>query len=243
MRKFTKMYLGVLTITSMVVFGSCKDDSYLVVPKPIPDQSFTEEFDTIQKAFERGWKPINRSVPIGSGVWSQGVATAFPAYSSNATNNGYAVVDFNSSGIIASGVTTPALINNWLVSKPLMIKNGDKIVFYTRTSQQTAPDEYADRLEVRVNPYNSTDNVGRGDGNQVGDFTLPLLIINSNLAVNGPNSYPRDWTKYTATVLGVPEPTMGRFAFRYYMPNAGPAATNVNGNVIGLDSVAYISAK
>jgi hypothetical protein len=241
MRKFTKLYLGTFAVAAMIILASCKDDSYLIAPRTVADQSFTEEFDTIQKAFDRGWKPINRSVPIGSTSWRQGLANAFPAYSSTSTNTGYALASANSAGLIATGVITPAVINDWLVSKPLMIQNGDKIIFYTRTLTQAAPEEYPDRLEVRVNPYNSTDNVGRGDGNQVGDFTLPLLIINGNLALNGPTSYPRDWTKYIATVVGMPEARMGRFAFRYHVPNGGP--DNPNGYAIGLDSVAYVSVK
>lgn len=45
--------------------NSCKDDSYLAIPPPIPDQSFKESFDNYQEAYDKGWRAINRSLPVG----------------------------------------------------------------------------------------------------------------------------------------------------------------------------------
>ena len=75
-------YSGIL----LLILQSCKDDSYLAVPLPVPDQSFVEQFDTLSAAEGRGWIAKNKSVPIGTGVWSQG--PYFSAYSSQSTNDG-----------------------------------------------------------------------------------------------------------------------------------------------------------
>ena len=239
MRKFTNSITACAFLAVCLLFTSCKDDSFLNVPPPVPDQSFVEEFDNYNTAIANGWKPINKSVPVGYTNWKLG-SPSFSCYSSNINNQGCFYSDFNTSGLAATGAA-PAVINNWLISKPLIIKNGDKIIFYTRTSTQTAPNEFPDALEVRLNTYNDRFDVGAGTGYEVGSFSNIILNINGSLLLNGPFSFPRNWTKFTATVSGVQQPSTGRFAFRHFVPDGGP--DNPNGTDVAIDSVAYISAK
>jgi hypothetical protein len=234
MRKFTKNVFAYSVILCAVFFVSCKDDSYLNVVPPIPDQSFVEEFDTFTNAQARGWRVVNRSFPIGSTSWSQ--TGGFPAYSSVATANGYAYVSFNAAGDPGSSGNLP-VCNAWLISKPIMMQNGDKITFYTKTLGVAFPD----RLQVRLNVRNDGFEVGRGDGFQVGDFTEPLLDINPTLTNMAPFAYPVDWTRFTATISGLSKPGMHRFGFRYFVEDGGP--TGINSNGVGVDSVAYQSIK
>jgi hypothetical protein len=71
----------------------------------------------------------------------------------------------------------------------------------------------------------------------VGDFTTLLLDINPTLASGG---YPEVWTQYTVTISGVAAPTQGRFAFRYYVNDGGPAGNN--SNYIGVDLFEYTAS-
>lgn len=48
-----------------LLLQSCKDDSYLTQAVPVPDQSFSESFDDFQEAYNKGWRAINRSNPLG----------------------------------------------------------------------------------------------------------------------------------------------------------------------------------
>jgi hypothetical protein len=62
---------------TIIFLCSCKDDTYLSEFPPVSNQSFTEEFDTLQNAYNRGWRFINRSLPIGAanvGNWKQGAS-------------------------------------------------------------------------------------------------------------------------------------------------------------------------
>jgi hypothetical protein len=47
MRKSTLKNFLLCMGVSMLILSSCKDDSYLADPAPVPDQSFVEQFDTI----------------------------------------------------------------------------------------------------------------------------------------------------------------------------------------------------
>ena len=63
-----------------------------------------------------------------------------------------------------------------------------------------------------------------------------MLTINPNLTTSG---YPNVWTQFNATVSGLGAPTNGRFAFRYFVTNAGPNANN--SDYIGIDDFSYVS--
>jgi hypothetical protein len=249
MRKSTfKNFLLCMGI-SLLMLSSCKDDSFLADPVPVPDQSFVEQFDTLASSFARGWRLINKSQPIGPVNWSQG--GAFNAYSSNGTNTGFIWCDFNAtSGDSISCPTAPlrrlgpGVISNWAVSPALTMQNGDKIIFYTMCEDAT----FIDRLQVRMNKLNTGMNVG--SGSDPGDFNISLLDINPFLLGTGPSAYPDSWTRFVVTVSGLDGPTKGRIAFRYFLEEGGPGrkicgGPFADGSSVGIDSVAYqsISAK
>jgi hypothetical protein len=254
MRKSTFLGFLLLAFISITVLQSCKDDRYLLAPPPVPDQSFVEEFDTASKAVDRGWRFINRSVILGRRNWQNPDANSgvrFLSYSG--TGNGYIWADYLSTDSQAG------TISNWAVSPPLWMKNGDKIVFYTRM-ELLGNTDFVNRMQVRLNTSNTL-NVG--DGTDAGDFTIPLLDINPfyyEFLLNVYNSppapatpvtdpayiawakvkqaYPHVWTRFEAVVDGLDEPVYGRFAFRYFTELAG---SNGRGSSIGIDSVAYVS--
>src|SRR5258705_3210101 len=241
------------SICILTLLQSCKDDRYLLAPPPVPDQSFVEEFDTAQKAYDRGWRFINRSDLIGRRNWGNPVPDAnigipFHAYS-GANGTAYLWADYQST---SSGAGT---ISNWAVSPELIMQNGDKIVFYTRCEVLAfgaINTDFVNRMQVRMN---KTTSLNCGDGVDPGDFTIPLLDVNPFYnefileSFNDPSdprhnealqAYPHVWTRFEATVIGLDGPTKGRFAFRYFTEGAGNAG---RASSIGIDSVGYISKK
>jgi hypothetical protein len=184
-------------------------------------------------------------VPKGSSIWQQGgsINPWFPAFSSNGTYVGFIGADYES---VRGG---PGIISNWLISPLITMQNGDKITFYTRSWNQfdgaSDTTDYGNRLQLRLNTSNESLNVGQGDN--AGDFSTPLLDINPTLIYSStttpdPNAYPTNWTRFEGTVFGLNGPTKGRFAFRFYVNDAGLCAT-CNGNGVGIDRVQYQSVK
>ena len=190
-------------------------------------QAYTENFDDITTLAGSGWFTQNNSSPLGSLSWFQGTSVAasgpFDAY--NGAANAYLAVNFNSTA--GSGT-----ISNWQISPNRTLRNGDVFTFYTRKPSLTGTD-YPDRLELRLSTNGASTNVGTGAAS-VGDFPILLLSINPTLVVGG---YPYTWTQYTVTISGLPAPTSGRIAFRYYVTSAGPTGTN--SDYIGIDNVVY----
>ncbi len=191
-------------------------------------QSFVEEFDSMATNIPYGFDTLQLSSPAGSASWFDGNTAVFAPYSMN----GYIGVNYNS----CTGTDT---ISNWLIARMVTLRNNDKIIFYTRTVD-SATNFYPDRLQVRLSQNGASANVGTNSGS-VGDFTTLLLDIDSTYCMcNTPNGYPAIWTKYMLTLSGLPAAGVnGRFAFHYYLENAGP--TGANSNYIGIDSLAYIS--
>lgn len=187
-----------------------------------------ENFNTITTAapIPAGWAQQNLSTPVGTRpTWFQGVPAAFPAF--NGAPNSYIAANYQN-------VAGTATLSNWLFTPTITVKNGDQITFYTRTNDPSANGgvTYPDRLQVRLSTSGTSVNAG-ATNTSVGDFTNLLLEVNPNLTVTG---YPFVWTKYTATVTGVPSPLQGRVAFRYFVTN------NANGDFadyIGLDNIVY----
>ncbi len=255
MRK-TILHTLVYTSLSLIVLQSCKDDSNLLTPLPVADQSITEEFDTLAAAKGRGWLIRNRSEPIGSGVWAQGLspnsAVTYDAYSSKSTAAGFLSTDYTACFSSGPGEGT---ISNWIISPKVILQNDDKIIFYSRQSDTLST--YGDRLQVLVSPKGESIECGRGT--TVGDFTINLLDINPQNASGNPvnpfpatgypaniyvydpvHAYPGYWTRFEAKVRGLDGPTEGRFAFRYYVTMGGTSGRG--GDCISIDSVAYVSA-
>lgn len=239
-----------LAILPILTLLSCKDDSYLLTPPPVPDQSFVEEFDTAQSAYNRGWRFVNRSVLVGRRSWANPIPDAnadipFQAYS-GANGAAYLWTDYLSTAS-ASGI-----ISNWVVSPEVILQNGDKIVFYTRAQLYDASGDSVDfvnRMQVRLS---KTTTLNCGDGIDPGFFSDLLLDINpsyypfSKNAYSNPSSplfnqsrqaFPHVWTRFEATVAGLDGPTKGKFAFRYFIEDAG---SNGRGSSIGIDNVTYI---
>lgn len=234
-----------ICVSFLAVFQSCHSDANLITPLPTPDQSFTEEFDTVSSSLARGWKIVNVSVPKGPAIWQQGgnINPWFAPFSSNGSYAGYIGASFES---VLGG---PGLLSNWLISPVVTMQNGDTISFYTRSWNQfdgvSDTTDFGNRLQVRLNTNNESLNVGQGD--DPGSFTTPLLDINPGLIYSSttspdPNAYPTNWTRFVVTIYGLNGPTKGRFAFRYYVTDAGLCAT-CNGNGVGIDKVKYQSIK
>lgn len=190
-------------------------------------QAFTENFDDVSTLTGSGWYQQNNSTTIGSNPnWIQGVSTPtgpFDAY--NGAVSAYICANYNST----TGANT---ISNWLITPNRTFRNGDVFTFYTRRPTPN-PTEYPDRLEVRLSTNGASTNVGTGSA-AVGDFTTLLLSVNPTLVTG---VYPQVWTQFTITVSGLPAPTSGRIAFRYYVTNGGPSGSN--SDFIGLDNVVY----
>jgi len=187
-------------------------------------QSFSEAFNDITLLAGNGWVMTNASVAVGSTNWFQGNATSaggpFDAY--NGATNAYIGANYNNTG-------STGTISNWLMTPNRTFRNGDVITFYTR---KVSPDTYADRLEVRLSTNGASTSVGTGSG--VGDYTTLLLSVNPTLVLG---VYPTTWTLYTITISGLPAPTSGRIAFRYFVTGAGLNGTS--SDYIGIDQVDY----
>ena len=186
-------------------------------------QTFTEGFDDIATLPASGWFTRNNSQPIGTIGWFQGNSAVFPAQSGAPT--AYIAANFNNGGGLAT-------ISNWLLTPPVMLSNGSSMTFWTRSINSTFPD----RLQVRMSTAGNGTDVGTGPMD-VGTFTTLLIDINPTYQNGG---YPGVWTQFTATVTGVSTPTLGRFAFRYFVENSGPSGAN--GDYIGIDTAAYVPA-
>ena len=225
-------------ILPIVFFFSCKNDEVATSPAS-SDYSWIQSFDNISEAQQQGWISVNNSIPKGVETWTQAYSyyetkngaggVSLPPQSYTNGGNDYVIATYNCGSDTAN-------ISAWLIAPKTVIKNGDKIIFYTSSVADVAR---PDRLQVRLNTTN-TDNVG-ADSVSVGDFKTLLLDINPQLRKTGPNSYPKEWTKYTITIDGLPAAAERRFAFRYYVNDGGPDANNSFG--VGIDSVAFVSAQ
>lgn len=219
-RKITLLLLGatsVLAVNSQVLIN----------------EGFTNPFNPTTA----GWVISNLSSPLGTTTWTQGT-TNYNSYDGAPTD--YYFANFNS-----AGATAPAGISNWLITPAVTIYNGAVIEFATKTIDQGAgqPNFAPDRLQLRMSQTGVT-AIPAGT-TSVGSFTDLLLDINPNLntstvsAVNNGsvNGYPNAWTVYSVQISGVTGTVTGRFAFRYFVDDAGFGGNNSNN--VGLDAVKY----
>ena len=186
--------------------------------------SYSEGFAAAIPPLPSGWASQNNSNPIGSTDWFQGNDGVFPAHSGASTS--YIGANYNN-----CGAGSPNTISNWLFMPTTMLKNGDKLTFWSRSTGGG----FADRVEVRLSENGASTSVGATESS-VGDYTNLLFTINPTL---DPSGYPDVWTQYTATVSGLAAPVMGRLAFRYYVTDAGPLGSN--SDYIGIDDVKYVA--
>lgn len=189
---------------------------------PLASDVLAEGFDDVTTLPGNGWAMTNNSEPVGLNSWFQGNPVVMPAHEGG--ENAYIGANYNSAGV------TPGHISNWLMTPELTLTDDSTLSFWTRSP---AGSSWADRLEVRMSTAGASTDVGSGYSG-VGDFTERLLVINESLAGSG---YPQEWTQYEVTIDGLDAPTSGRLAFRYHVPDGGPAGTN--SNFIGIDTVSY----
>jgi hypothetical protein len=184
-------------------------------------QAFTESFTTVTTSCTApvvGWVADNNSPAGGTTCWFQSNPAVIPGQSGGAIS-----ANFNNT----TGTNT---ISNWLMSPNRTFSNGDVITFYTRT---VTTQQFPDRLQVRLSLAGTSVNVGT-TATDVGDFTTLLLDINPTYALG---VYPSVMTQFTITLSGLPAPTSGRIAFRYFVEEGGP--TGDNSDTIGIDTFAY----
>jgi hypothetical protein len=186
-------------------------------------QTFTEGFENVAGLPGAGWALINNSQPIGTSGWKQGNPTVFPAQAGSPAS--YANSDFTAGG----GVAT---ISNWMITPPVMLANGATMTFWTRKIDFSGA-SFPDRMQVRMSTAGNSTDVGT-TATSVGVFTELLLDINPTYSGTG---YPYSWTQFDVVVTGVPTPTLGRFAFRYFVENGGPGGTR--SDYIGVDTASY----
>ena len=191
---------------------------------------FSEDFTAPFTPNVQGWILTNNSIPtpttVYAGFYQGGIFTAY-----DGQPNDFVRVNYNST--IGTGN-----ISNWAMTPTLNLSNGTIIEFATITE---APIYRPDRLQVRMSVGTST-VLGTGTL-AVGSFTNLLLDINPNLTTNASslvvgntvNGYPTTWAVFTVAVSGLAAPTVGRFAFRYFVSNGGP--TGIRSNNIGIDAV------
>lgn len=195
---------------------------------PAPAQQLVESFANVPALFSAGWVQVNNSSPAPDEATSlNGYAQGFaPYFAAQAGSPGeYAQVSWRSTTSLGAGT-----IGNWLITPVLNLFNGMQVTFHTRTF--TSP--HADRMEVRMSTAGSSTDVGSLP-TDVGDFSTLLLEVNPLLAAGG---YPTDWTQQSVTVSGLPGPTTGRLAFRYFVTGAGAGnGPGANGNYVGIDTL------
>lgn len=236
--------LGFVLITSTVFISSCSEKTVTAKATAQPASlSYHEEFDSMQRVIDAGWKGVNLSNPMGGESWQQG------SFIVNNLKGGPFVSDISSHSYKASAnehVFVPyscgdglSFLNCWLLSPALSMKNGDIISFWTTTKATVS---YPDRMQVWLNPNNDGTNVGRNE-NETGDFTVKLLDLNPNYSSSPyPTGYPTTWTKFEFVISGLPNgtiPQKHRVGFRYYVMNGGPDGDF--SDEIGIDDFDFIA--
>jgi hypothetical protein len=206
---------GCSNTTTVAVNGT--SIAAVITAPPAFTTLLSEGFD-IATPLPSGWAQQNLSTPIGTNPnWIQGT-TPFPAQTGSATS--YICTNFNAVG----GANT---ISNWLFTPQVTVQNGDQLTFYARSINAGFPD----RLQVRMSTNGASVNAG-ATNTSTGDFSTLLLDINPTYTASG---FPNVWTLHTITMSGLPGPVTGRFAFRYFVENGGPAGAN--SDYIGVDQV------
>jgi hypothetical protein len=236
--KILNPYILILVLTAVSV-AACKDDAP-TPPEPV-NYSYIEEFDSLSVAFAKDWTTINRSEPLGVQTWTAGGTVSGSGKGSSVVFYGAAVSNYSGYDCILSSYQCGGAVgtlSNWLISPATKMKNGDQITFFTRSAANS--ENRADRLQVLLNNVGDSKNIGAG-ATGVGDFSVVLEDINPTLVYTTTTGFPKNWTKYTITLTGLPAGLQTRrFAFRYYVPGGGTASGS-KGFGVGIDQVQFIS--
>lgn len=188
------------------ILPSCKNDSYLTTQVPVLDQSFNESFDNFQEAYNKGWRALNRSTPIGR-KWldvtenpvitsPNYVAIYYPEWNQaqfTLDSLQYSLTVFPqrywesayssqraSNGYVATSLASAEVVNLTLPNEPYTVNNW--LVSPELTLQDGDKISFytyckgVSRLQLWVNQSNSL-NVG-DDISNTGDFSIKLLDIN-----------------------------------------------------------------
>ena len=237
--KFGQVLIGVFSGCALLLQVSCKKDS---TPPPTPpvvtDQSFTQEFNDMGNLLSQGWvlRNLSDTVPVDTvnGGGGPGIGWSIQSEALMSGETPYEGSDLLY-GSYQAATDFDGNISDWLISPKLFLQNGDKISFYTLSSGSV--DGYGDRLQLRLNVFNTSDSIG-ATSTDVGHFTIPLLDINPLYKIQPPGDYPSTWTKYEATITGLNQPDSGRFALRYFVEVNG----GFNGDEIAVDKLEFKSA-
>src|SRR5258705_12224798 len=107
MDKRDLQFIGFVLLIFFSIFNlSCTEETVAAKTIQPASLSYHEEFDSMQRVIDLGWKGVNLSNPIGSGSWQSGyydgsngkfgpAFSGFPANSRKASANEYAYVNYN----------------------------------------------------------------------------------------------------------------------------------------------------
>ncbi|MDE3247274.1 MAG: choice-of-anchor J domain-containing protein [Bacteroidota bacterium] len=243
---YNRITVVIVLMFIIVLCLSCeKDSTTAATSNNAPaSSSWTEEFDDVSGLGTRGWVISNNSDQVGPEAWRRGryesankaafvynSVIGFPAYTASKSPNDFISCDFYAG-------TNVSNMSVWLISPVTKMKNGDQLIFYTRSAIDSGSyflKNNIDRLQVRLNLANEGTYTGNS-WTTTGDFNTLLLDINPSLADGG---YPSQWTQFKLTLSGINGTASGRIAFRYFVPNGGPDGPNAG--MVGIDAVSFTS--
>ncbi len=194
-----------LLILAVVFIAGCKKDGDSTDGT---NYILKENFESVYLLRERDWKFVNNNAPGITAQWTQGNSDpkgyppGFPATDPNAPDD-YAFVN----GFYPY-VTGPADISSWMITPSLLLKNGDIIRFYTRSTNQPGN---INRLQLLLNETNDSYDAGSTPAS-AGAFTKTLLDINANQTAD---AFPTEWALQSVTIAGLNGTSKTRLAFRY----------------------------
>lgn len=195
----------------------------VVVAPAFGDPVFSERFDA---ALEPRWTVKNLSDPVGTRSWEHAPSDS-PTMTPEGDKN-YAMANFEVAGPSSSTATA----STWLISQLITFDNGQHLSFDAISLNSEG---FPDRLQVWLNVETTSTNVG-DNAFSTGDFKKLLIDINPNYALAPePEAFPTQWTTFSATLDGLPGPTEGRLAFRYFVEDSGLNGTR--GTDVSIDDV------
>jgi hypothetical protein len=171
----------------------------------------TENFDNVSSLAGSGWVQTNNSTTPRTTGWFQGTpAVTFPAAAG--APDSYIAANLNNAAFAGA-------ISNWLMTPVLTFGNGTSLNFALRLFGEG----FLDTVQVYYSTSGNSSNVG-STTSSTGDFTLLQTFSASD---------DTGWLAESVLVSGLSGSASGRLAFRYVVDD-----TSINGDFIGIDSVA-----